>query len=136
VKIVAILSALALSACAATTTQPGGAAPLPAASEFVTLAAPAQTFANPLAAAQHFAQYSPGYDGGSVLNLVSRRISGGNGLAMVFSVDGYADDSVRGEQWRIAIEPMPGGWRVTAAGRRFKCWRGGNPGRWQKELCS
>lgn len=134
-RMLAILPALALAACA----HGGGASPqplpMPPASAFAPIERPVEPFDSPLAAAQHYAQYRPGYDGGSSLDLASRRADTSQSLVMVFSVESYADDSVAGEQWRIVIERVPGGWKVADAGVRYKCWRGADPGSWQKELC-
>ena len=40
-----------------------------------------------------------------------------------------SDDFFRG------VGEVGGGWRVVTAGKRVKCYRGANPGAWQKGLC-
>ena len=129
------ISALALAACAGGGGPVTGADPLPAASAFERVAAPAATFDTPLAAAQSYARYAPGDEGSSMFDLVSRQQAGPGTLVMVFAVGGYADDSVAGEQWRIELSRAAGGWRVTNAGRRQKCYRGADAGEWQAGPC-
>lgn len=134
-KILAILPAMALAACASTGSGQTGSATMPVASDFNSVAVASATFDSPLAAAQYYARYEPEEDGGGTFDLVSRRATSSGAFEMVFSAEGYADDSVDGEQWRIVVTRGNGGWRVIEAGRRFKCYRGATPGAWQKGLC-
>lgn len=134
-KRLACFFALALSACATSGMVSTTPAAFPAASEFNRLANPAAVFDTPLAVVENYARYEPGYEGAGAFDLMSRRSSSPDVFEMLFSVDGYADDSVRGEQWRVLIRRESGGWRVIEAGRRYLCYRGGNPGQWQKALC-
>lgn len=134
----ALISALAL---AGSGTAPPPSAPatpmwMPAAHLYDEVAVPDTTFDAPLAAVQHFARYNPGADGPTKMDLISLNHGGPDSLVMYFFVDGYADDSVAGEQWRIVLDRAPGGWRVSMAGRQVKCHRGANAGKWQRGLCS
>lgn len=134
-RLFAVLPAMALAACASTGSGQAGPAPLPAASDFNSIAVASATFDSPLAAAQYYARYEPEEDGGGTFDLVSRRAASPGALELVFSAEGYADDSLDGEQWRIVVTRGNGGWRVIEAGRRFKCYRGATPDQWQKGLC-
>lgn len=63
------------------------------------------------------------------------RDSSGLGSRMILvTTDGYRDDSVRGEQWRIVLGESDGGFRILSAGIRYNCVRGANPG-WSRDLC-
>ena len=134
-KIAALIPAFALIGCV----SPGLAEVSPAtpvADDFAPLSTPTMSFGSPLSAAQYFARFEPETDEGAPsLDLTVRTSDGESEYVMIVSSEGYADDSVRGEQWRIVVTRIEGGWKVTEAGRRFKCWRGGSPDEWQKALC-
>ena len=51
------------------------------------------------------------------------------------SLEPMADDSVRGEKWRVVIVRTDEGWLIEQLGVRFKCWRGTNAGQWTDQLC-
>ncbi len=53
---------------------------------------------------------------------------------VLVTTDGYADDSVRGEQWRIVLRESGDRFRVIQAGIRYNCARGASPG-WSRDLC-
>ena len=55
-------------------------------------------------------------------------------LVLTFSAQGYADDSLAGEEWRVALGNPGMGYRVLAAGVRYRCVRD-EPGRWRRPLC-
>ncbi|MEM8725974.1 MAG: hypothetical protein AAGE86_10685 [Pseudomonadota bacterium] len=107
----------------------------PAANLYEPIESPDEVFEHPLAVAYHFTRWHPGEDGAATFRLVSQLSGGPDWLVMYFSADGYADDSVQAEEWRIQLERTEGGWRVTDAGKRVKCYRGENAGEWQKGLC-
>lgn len=134
-KLFALIPITALAACANDAAPVSGPPPLPPASAFSPLAPAPATFDSPLAAADYYARYKPEFEGGGSFDLISRRVTASDALELVFAAEGYADDSVNGEQWRIILGRAGEGWRVTEAGRRFKCYRGANPGQWQKDLC-
>ncbi|MEM6474561.1 MAG: hypothetical protein AAF687_00185 [Pseudomonadota bacterium] len=107
----------------------------PAANLYEPIESPDEVFEHPLAVAYHFTRWHPGEDGAATFRLVSQLSGGPDQLVMYFSADGYADDSVQAEEWRIQLERAEGGWRVTDAGKRVKCYRGADAGEWQKGLC-
>lgn len=59
---------------------------------------------------------------------------GGADMVVIFSAEGYEDDSVAGEQWRVALRQVDGGYHVFEAGVRYRCYRA-DPTRWRKALC-
>lgn len=135
-RLLAAIPALVLAACGGPPllyTSPLSA--LTSASLFDPISVPVATFDNPLAAAQYFSRYNPSDDGANVMELYSQPVTRPNSLTMIFSVEGYADDSVQGEQWRIELDRVGGGWRVVSAGKRVKCYRSENAGNWQQGLC-
>ena len=135
-KLAIVAATIAITACTSTGAPvASGSAPFAPASDFNAIGLPQATFDSPLAAAQHFARYDGGEEGIGTFDLSTRRAGVRDGIEMVFSVEGYADDSVRGEQWRIVVTPANPGWRVVEAGQRYSCYRGANPGSWQKGLC-
>lgn len=104
--------------------------------DFAALELPSEAFGDPLAAAQHFARYSPETDEDTrAFELTSRASDRPDAYEMLIQAEGYADDSVSGEQWRLVVLRTPEGWRVAEAGVRYKCYRGGNAGQWQRSLC-
>jgi len=54
---------------------------------------------------------------------------------MLVTVDGIADDSVRGLQMRLGLRASQGGWETIEAGVRRKCRRGNDAGSWTKSVC-
>ena len=70
----------------------------------------------------------------SVETQVGRDGSGLGTRVVLVTTDGYRDDSVRGEQWRIVLGQSDLGFRVLQAGIRYNCARGENPG-WSSDLC-
>lgn len=53
---------------------------------------------------------------------------------LLFSAEGYEDDSLAGEQWRVVLRQADGGVQVVEAGKRYKCYRV-QQGQWRKPLC-
>lgn len=120
---------LALAACA--TTPP--VIDAPPASAYTALAVPDRVFLTPEDVVDHYLDRA-NTEGAQVDTRIGRDGSGvGNRLALV-TTDGYADDSVRGEQWRIVLAEVDDGYRVIQAGIRYNCARGPNPG-WSRDLC-
>ncbi len=119
---------LALAACE---TVPVVAAP--PASAYTPLATPGRVFQSVEDAIEHYLDRS-NIEGAVVETEIGRDASGvGTRLALV-TTDGYRDDSVRGEQWRIVLGQTDIGYRVIQAGIRYNCARGENPG-WSRDLC-
>jgi len=54
---------------------------------------------------------------------------------MLITVDGIADDSVKGLQMRLGMRASQGGWETIEAGVRRKCRRGDEAGSWTKNVC-
>lgn len=55
-------------------------------------------------------------------------------LVVVFSAEGYEDDSLAAEQWRVALAQTDIGYRVIEAGVRYRCYRA-QPTEWRKAMC-
>lgn len=55
-------------------------------------------------------------------------------LVVVFSAEGYEDDSLAAEQWRVSLNQTDLGYRVIDAGVRYRCYRA-DPTEWRKEIC-
>ncbi|MGB3796851.1 MAG: hypothetical protein WA957_11170 [Alteraurantiacibacter sp.] len=73
--------------------------------------------------------------GGAQIDREIGRDGSGLGSRMILvTTDGYRDDSVIGEQWRIVLSEADDGYRVLQAGIRYNCARGQNPG-WSRDLC-
>ncbi|GAA0266104.1 hypothetical protein GCM10009127_01900 [Alteraurantiacibacter aestuarii] len=70
-----------------------------------------------------------------VTSQLGRDGTGNADRVLLFSTDNYADDSVQGEQWRVALDSSDIGYLVIQAGKRYKCYRGPNAGNWQRDLC-
>lgn len=47
---------------------------------------------------------------------------------VLVTVDGLADDSVKGVQWRFGMRTSEGNWEAVEAGMRRMCYRGENAG--------
>lgn len=124
-----ICAPLALAACQ--TTPP--VIDAPPANAYTALSMPDRVFGSEDAAIDYYlARANVG--GARVEREIGRDGSGlGNRLLLV-TTDGYADDSVRGEQWRIVLAQSGDGFRVLQAGIRYNCARGANPG-WSRDLC-
>ncbi|TIX49106.1 hypothetical protein [Alteraurantiacibacter aquimixticola] len=123
------LAALVLASCTARETVQTGFVP---AAAFAPLAAPGEAFADGDAVIAH-------YLAGTGRNSPSERevsdYPGARGSQMLlFSAEGLEDDSVRAMQWRVVIEEAAGGYRVTEAGLRQRCYRSGND-QWTTALC-
>ncbi len=54
---------------------------------------------------------------------------------VLMTVDGIADDAVKGVQWRFGMRTSAGSWEAVEAGMRRKCQRGDNAGKWTKAVC-
>ncbi|MEM7701348.1 MAG: hypothetical protein AAF251_05370 [Pseudomonadota bacterium] len=54
---------------------------------------------------------------------------------MLVTVNGIADDSVKGIQMRLGLRASQGGWETIEAGVRRKCRRGDEAGNWTKSVC-
>ena len=54
---------------------------------------------------------------------------------VLVTVDGIADDAVKGVQWRFGMRTSAGSWEAVEAGMRRKCHRGDNKGKWTKAVC-
>lgn len=55
-------------------------------------------------------------------------------LLVIFSAEGYEDDSVAAEQWRVSLAKVDLGYIVIKAGVRYRCYRD-RPTQWRKALC-
>ena len=51
------------------------------------------------------------------------------------TVDGIADNSVKGIQFRLGLRADRGSWRTIDAGVRRKCYRGENVDSWTTDTC-
>ena len=57
-------------------------------------------------------------------------------LAIVVTDDGYADDSVRGEQYKFKLtRNVAGDWRVSTASKGWRCQPGRGPQTFSSKLC-
>jgi len=66
-----------------------------------------------------------------------RIVEDGANVTIVFEVEGFTDDSVKGEQHVVEAFLPAGTWTpVTGYGVRHKCWRGNTPDVWTKKPCS
>ena len=54
---------------------------------------------------------------------------------VLVTVDGIADDAVKGVQWRFGMRTSEGSWEAVEAGMRRKCHRGDDAGKWTKAVC-
>lgn len=53
----------------------------------------------------------------------------------IVTVDGLADDSVKGIQFRLGLRADRGNWKTMEAGVRRKCYRGENIENWTTNVC-
>ena len=93
-----------------------------------------QAFATPNQAVDHYLRLD-GMTGVETTTRIGTDPEGRADRILLFSTDGYADDSVQGEQWRIEFDETDRGYLVVNAGKRYKCYRGPNAGEWQRQLC-
>lgn len=127
--------ALVLSGIAACTTMP--VLDAPPASDFSPLSIPDRTFA---AEDRVIAHYVPAptakesKDEVRITREIGRDGTGSGTHIILVTAEGYADDSVSGEQWRIVLDDVGSDYRVVEAGVRYQCARGANPG-WSKSPC-
>lgn len=127
-----ILAALALPlALAACETLPVVEAP--PASAYTPLAIPGRVFPSAEEVVDHYLARA-NIEGAEVDTQIGRSASGAGTRMILVTTDGYRDDSVRGEQWRIVLAQTDIGFRVLQAGIRYNCARGDNPG-WSRDLC-
>jgi|GEM_PF-2208279 len=134
-RLAAIGMPFALAACMTTPQidEPGAAA-------FNPIAPPAQIFASAEAVRAHYLRDIEGRfveEGSDAVEIDSALLSDPRireHRILLITTSGYPDDSVSGEQWRIAIVEDANGARVLDAGTRYNCARGANPG-WSRDLC-
>ena len=99
---------------------------------FNALPLPSQVFADPDAVVTHYLA-----ERGVALpttRLLDNDPDGEADAVLLFSAEGYADDALAGEQWRMALDRTEAGYRVIEAGVRYRCYRA-EPGRWRLALC-
>ena len=119
---------MALAAC---TTTP--IVDAPPASFYTALSIPDRAFASEEQVIDYYLDRA-NTEGADVSNEIGRDGSGLGSRMILVTTDGYRDDSVIGEQWRIVLGEAGDGYRVLQAGIRYNCARGANPG-WSRELC-
>ena len=129
-SILAILAApLALAACAATLQTVDA----PPASAYTPLSMPDRVFDTEDQVIDYYLARANTADA-DIEREIGRDGSGLGARMIVVTTDGYQDDSVLGEQWRIVLGEANNGFRVLQAGIRYNCARGANPG-WSRDLC-
>ncbi|WAT17146.1 hypothetical protein OZN62_09385 [Aurantiacibacter sp. MUD11] len=124
----ALAAPLALAACAVMPYLDA-----PPASAYNPIEIPDRVFANPDQAVAWYLERT-GNAEAEVTTEIGRDPSGRFTRLVLITASGYADDSVTGEQWRLALAQTDIGFRVVQAGIRYNCARGDNPG-WSRDLC-
>ncbi len=119
---------LTLAACATTPVVDA-----PPASAYTRLSIPDRAFASEDQVIDHYLNRA-NTRGADVTREVGRDGSGLGSRMILVTTDGYRDDSVMGEQWRIVLGEAGDDYRVLQAGIRYNCARGANPG-WSRDLC-
>jgi hypothetical protein len=56
-------------------------------------------------------------------------------IQVMVTKDGLLDDSIAAEQWRVNMAMNGEGWVVKSAGKRWQCYRNGNPEQWTIKPC-
>ncbi len=73
--------------------------------------------------------------GANIIKTASSTFELEGGSVMLLSADGFADDSVRAQEFYLIFEGEKGAQKLADFGTRIKCWRGENTTDWQTELC-
>ncbi len=123
-----LLAPLALAACATTPVIDA-----PPASAYTPLSIPDRAFQSEEQVADFYLNRA-NTDDAEITREIGRDGSGLGSRMILVTTDGYRDDSVIGEQWRIVLGEADDGYRVLQAGIRYNCARGANPG-WSRNLC-
>ena len=79
--------------------------------------------------------YSARNEEGIVVTTNTRRHETDDGTLILYTVSGFADDSVSAEQLLIAFEGKASDSSLIAYGLRQKCYRSDKPDQWTMDLC-
>ncbi len=98
---------------------------------------PNMVFKRPMDIASFFAgKFPEGVEGGQRLyTKLLRDPNDPRAMLLTITADGGVDDSINGEETQARITTVEGGWSVLSAGRRWKCGRGPDVGKWGARLC-
>ncbi len=128
------MAALLAGGATALSAESGETASMPPASEFNTIQRYAISYDDPRDVAEFYLRdygFRPRHASFDEVDHPTERSM----RIVLVTVDGIADEAVRGVQWRFGMRTSAGSWEAVEAGMRRKCQRGDNAGQWTKAVC-